>query len=108
MKYFFVSDQGSFFVFILSGEALFEYPNLYHALPPPPNNSQVKQLAAEGDVLYDNPDKSIISLPALPPEPEPLFEWYNSPEVHGPLEEFVGDHLVATWRDRCESYDIHH
>ena len=50
--------------------------------------------------LFDNPDRSIVSLPELPPEPEPLKEWYESAEVSKVLESFVRDHLTTTWRSK--------
>jgi dethiobiotin synthetase/adenosylmethionine--8-amino-7-oxononanoate aminotransferase len=47
--------------------------------------------------IFHNPEASILNFPALPPEPEPLMEWYTSPEVVG-LTHFVRDHLFRTWR----------
>lgn len=43
--------------------------------------------------LWADPDKSIVSLPALPPEPEPLDKWYASQKVRERLHTFVHDHL---------------
>lgn len=43
--------------------------------------------------LFANPEKSIVSLPKLPPEPEPLDEWYDSNDVKDPILSFVHDHL---------------
>ena len=48
--------------------------------------------------IFDNPDASIVSLPALPPEPEPLMGWYESAEVSQVLQSFVKDYLWPTWR----------
>jgi hypothetical protein len=47
--------------------------------------------------MFRDPSSSIIALPELPPEPEPLFEWYESPEVSETLEGFVKNHLTKTW-----------
>ncbi len=49
-------------------------------------------------LLFEDPDSSIISLPKLPPEPEPLMDWYESDEVSETLETFVKDHLTKTWQ----------
>lgn len=49
--------------------------------------------------LFADPDAAILSLPALPPEPEPLMDWYTAPEVEG-LTSYVSGHLFATWRKR--------
>ena len=56
------------------------------------------QMAASGVFRY--PESSIVSLPELPPEPEPLDEWYASEEVEKRLEAFVKGHLRQTWQDR--------
>mmetsp|Transcript_9844 Transcript_9844/g.20619 ORF Transcript_9844/g.20619 Transcript_9844/m.20619 type:complete len:330 (+) Transcript_9844:165-1154(+) len=45
--------------------------------------------------LFADPDRSIVSLPALPPDPEPLAEWFASNEVRNPVSSFVHDHLFA-------------
>ena len=47
-----------------------------------------------------NPEKSILSLPALPPEPEPLTEWYESRRVQESLHSFVHGHLMQDWKNR--------
>jgi dethiobiotin synthetase/adenosylmethionine--8-amino-7-oxononanoate aminotransferase len=52
--------------------------------------------------LFADPHASIISLPALPPEPEPLTDWYESQEVQQILGSFVEDHLNRSWQDRVE------
>ena len=57
-----------------------------------------KQIPAESNhsSLFDDPEKSIVSLPMLPPEPEPLDEWYASSDVQGPMTSFVQDHLFRS------------
>jgi dethiobiotin synthetase/adenosylmethionine--8-amino-7-oxononanoate aminotransferase len=52
--------------------------------------------------VFENPSASILSLPTLPPEPEPLMDWYTSPEVER-LTSFVHDHLFHTWRQQNNS-----
>ena len=47
--------------------------------------------------LFMNPDVSVVSLPKLPPEPEPLTKWYESQEVKTLLDAFVHDHLFQKW-----------
>jgi dethiobiotin synthetase len=59
----------------------------------PSNNS------SSSSSLFANPEKSIISLPQLPPEPEPLNEWFASSDVQNPMSLFVHEHLF-------ESYDM--
>lgn len=49
--------------------------------------------------MFSNPDASIVSLPALPPEPEPLTEWYESSQVQDSLHSFVHGHLTQAWED---------
>jgi hypothetical protein len=50
--------------------------------------------------LFQDPDRSIVSLPKLPPEPEPLTDWYDSKEVTTTLSSFVHDHLFLHWKSR--------
>jgi dethiobiotin synthetase/adenosylmethionine--8-amino-7-oxononanoate aminotransferase len=51
--------------------------------------------------LFADPERSIISLPTLPPEPEPLDEWFASSDVQDPMALFVHDHLFDSYaRDR--------
>jgi len=49
---------------------------------------EVKLQSSSGKILFDNPEASIISLPMLPPEPEPLHDWYQSTEVVETLDKF--------------------
>jgi dethiobiotin synthetase/adenosylmethionine--8-amino-7-oxononanoate aminotransferase len=49
-------------------------------------------------ILFDDPEKSIVSLPKLPPEPEPLTEWYESTDVSTTLSSFVHDHLIPGYQ----------
>ena len=53
--------------------------------------------------MFENPEASIISLPGLPPEPEPLTDWYESQEVQQKLASFIEDHLNQSWQDRVEN-----
>jgi dethiobiotin synthetase len=48
--------------------------------------------------LFHDPDRAIVSLPVLPPEPEPLTDWYSSSEVKSSLSVFVHDHLFQYWK----------
>jgi bifunctional dethiobiotin synthetase / adenosylmethionine---8-amino-7-oxononanoate aminotransferase len=43
--------------------------------------------------LFHDPERSIVSLPKLPPESEPLTDWYSSTEVEACLSAFVHSHL---------------
>ena len=47
--------------------------------------------------IFANPEQSIISLPKLPPEPEPLNDWYASSDVQGAMTAFVQDHLFQSY-----------
>jgi dethiobiotin synthetase/adenosylmethionine--8-amino-7-oxononanoate aminotransferase len=64
---------------------------------------QQQQNYPGGGLLFDNPDKSIISLPKLPPEPEPLNEWFASNDVKEPISSFVHNHLFLYDIDKRES-----
>lgn len=50
--------------------------------------------------IFRYPESAIVSLPELPPEPEPLNDWYRSDEVTSTLESFVQGHLQKAWEDR--------
>ncbi|CAJ1920833.1 unnamed protein product [Cylindrotheca closterium] len=52
--------------------------------------------------IFRYPESSIVSLPELPPEPEPLDDWYHSEETTKALESFVQVHLNQAWED-CKS-----
>lgn len=41
-----------------------------------------------GRNLFPNPATSIVALPQLPPEPEPLHDWYNNNDVQNILHDF--------------------
>ena len=45
------------------------------------------------DPIWKDPENSIVSVPQLPPEPEPLTDWYNSSDVTTVLGKFVHGHL---------------
>ena len=47
--------------------------------------------------LFTDPEASVVSLPQLPPEPEPLNEWYSMGEVKESLSAFVHDHIFRRW-----------
>mmetsp|Transcript_19306 Transcript_19306/g.38967 ORF Transcript_19306/g.38967 Transcript_19306/m.38967 type:complete len:343 (+) Transcript_19306:770-1798(+) len=49
----------------------------------------------------NDPNESILSLPPLPPEPEPLDGWYQSHEVEEKLEAFE-TRLEMLWREEEE------
>lgn len=59
--------------------------------------SYPKEMSSSSSLLFANPEQSIISLPTLPPEPEPLNEWYASSDVQGPMTSFVQDHLFQSY-----------
>jgi dethiobiotin synthetase len=73
-------------------EALKEYISSYNTTPSNQRKLQQQQNSG-GGLLFDNPDDSIISLPRLPPEPEPLNEWFASNDVKEPISSFVHNHL---------------
>jgi hypothetical protein len=50
-----------------------------------------------GRVLLENPEASIVSLPPLPAEPEPLHDWYASAQVEETLGAFNA-FLEAEWK----------
>ena len=51
-----------------------------------------------GGKLFENPEQSILSLPQLPPESDPLNEWFDSNDVKEPISSFVHDHLFSSDR----------
>ena len=56
---------------------------------------QEKLQNVNGILLFDNPEAAIVSLPQIPPEPEPLNEWFNSYQVTetlGTFDRFLQDH----------------
>ena len=77
-------------------QALREYASSYplHRNRMPSSSSSS---SSSSNSLFANPDKSIISLPALPPEPEPLDEWYSSSDVQCPMTSFVQEHLFESF-----------
>ncbi|KAG7354760.1 AAA domain containing protein [Nitzschia inconspicua] len=50
--------------------------------------------------LFQDPERSIVSLPVLPPEPVPLTDWYSSSEVKRTLSSFVHEHLFQHWEGK--------
>lgn len=69
-------------------EALKEYVYSYAASAFSEDESKILQCG-----VFADPEKSIVSLPKLPPEPEPLDEWYDSNDVKDPISSFVHGHL---------------
>jgi dethiobiotin synthetase len=84
-------------------EALKEYISSYNTTTSDQRQLQQQQNYPGGGLLFDNPDKSIISLPKLPPEPEPLNEWFASNDVKEPISSFVHNHLFLYDIDKRES-----
>lgn len=76
----------------MNQEALKEYIYSYTSID--------RQLEQNCGGLFDNPDNSIISLPKLPPEPEPLNEWFASNDVKDPISTFVHNHLFLYDRQK--------
>jgi hypothetical protein len=58
--------------------------------------SQLKLRSGNASALFANPESSIVSLPQLPPEPEPLHDWFESAHVRQVLEG-VNSHLESAW-----------
>lgn len=52
-------------------------------------------------MLFPDPDASIISLPEIPPYPEPLHEWYESTQVTETFASFDA-FLAQAWADLVE------
>lgn len=62
------------------------------------NYRQEKLRSTDGRVVFANPNESIISLPEIPPYPEPLHEWYESAQVTDTLRAF-DEFLGNTWAE---------
>jgi hypothetical protein len=65
-------------------------------VPVPGDNTLSKNVG-----VLSNPEDAIISLPQLPPQPEPLGEWYASEQVNATLRGFQG-YLTSSWNDFCD------
>ena len=65
------------------------------------SSSECKLCSSEGRVLFPDPNVSIVSLPVIPPYPEPLYHWYESPQVTETLEK-LDDFLAQSWIERVE------
>ena len=76
-------------------EALKEYVECY-ASSSSLGDDQIQSITTSSG-LFANPEKSIISLPKLPPEPDPLDEWYASNEVKDTISSFVHGHLFGSY-----------
>ncbi|VEU36582.1 unnamed protein product [Pseudo-nitzschia multistriata] len=80
-------------------EALQEYVESRASLPSLVDDALRPRTMQSG--LFANPEKSIVSLPKLPPEPEPLDEWYASGQVKDQISSFVHDHLFCSYDDEA-------
>ena len=58
---------------------------LFHLLHP---HRETKLVSKNGNVLFEDPESSIVSLPPVPPMPEPLHSWYESAQVKETLQGF--------------------
>jgi dethiobiotin synthetase/adenosylmethionine--8-amino-7-oxononanoate aminotransferase len=65
---------------------------------------QVKIRSGTGRRLFENLESSIVALPALPPEPEPLTQWYDSDEVSDTFEGFYS-HLLESWKRQTQELE---
>lgn len=63
--------------------------------------SKHKLRSKEGRILFPDTNASIVSLPEIPPYPEPLHDWYESPQVTETLEGF-DTFLAQSWTERVE------
>lgn len=63
------------------------------------NDSESKLHLEDGRIAFPNPIDSIVSLPEIPPYPEPLHEWYASAQVSETLQAF-DRHLSQYWIKR--------
>jgi hypothetical protein len=50
--------------------------------------SPLRIKSSSSSAVFSDPEVSIVSLPQLPPEPEPLDDWYQSAVVTERLEAF--------------------
>lgn len=62
---------------------------------------QLKLRSGSGRALFDWIEQSIVSLPPLPPQSEPLHEWYASTRVSGTFAA-LNQHLDDAWTTRLE------
>lgn len=53
-----------------------------------PFDCQLRIKPISSSAVFSDPEAAIVSLPQLPPEPEPLDEWYQSAVVTERLEAF--------------------
>ena len=58
--------------------------------------------SSSSSAVFSDPEAAIVSLPQLPPEPEPLDEWYQSAVVMERLEAF-NEHLMDSWQSGTSS-----
>eukprot|EP00537_Pseudo-nitzschia_pungens_P012948 CAMPEP_0172393782 /NCGR_PEP_ID=MMETSP1061-20121228/12246_1 /TAXON_ID=37318 /ORGANISM="Pseudo-nitzschia pungens, Strain cf. pungens" /LENGTH=332 /DNA_ID=CAMNT_0013124981 /DNA_START=110 /DNA_END=1108 /DNA_ORIENTATION=- len=78
-------------------EALKEYVASYRSSSSLSSLDSDENRSVTNSGLFTDPEKSIISLPKLPPEPEPLDEWYASSDVKDPISLFVRSHLFPSY-----------
>ena len=58
----------------------------------------VKLLSNHGNnVCFPEPEQSIVALPQLPPEPEPLHDWFQSQQVVDVFASFYA-YLSDRWK----------
>jgi hypothetical protein len=59
--------------------------------------SPLRIQSSSSSAVFSDPEVAIVSLPQLPPEPEPLDEWYQSAVVTERMEAF-NEHLTDSWQ----------
>jgi len=57
-----------------------------------------------GGGIHNKANTAIISLPPLPPQPEPLMEWFDSDEVVEKVRD-LEEILINSWKDDIECID---
>jgi hypothetical protein len=67
-----------------------------------PSYSPLRIKSSSPSAVFSGPEVTIVSLPQLPPEPEPLDEWYQSAVVTERLEAF-NEYLTVSWQSGTNS-----
>jgi dethiobiotin synthetase/adenosylmethionine--8-amino-7-oxononanoate aminotransferase len=65
---------------------------------------QLKLRSGAGRALFADQEKSIVSLPELPPESEPLHDWYNLSQVSETFSA-LNEHLEDSWTNRTQELE---